>query len=692
MNLTNLPLKSQDIQQLQQLNISTTLDLLYYFPRDYIFYKPAKISQVTIGETVTIIGKIKNHRIITASNNKLTIQTWTITNKSATTDINCTHFYNHPYYKSSKWRTEQNNLYRSSQLVAVCGQVKYNNYTRKKVIDATEVKIISTSTIKSSTPIQPIYPLSKNISFKLLQKAIKLGLETTNLIDPLPQTLKNRYHLISLKQALTQIHFPSDSQSLTAARQRLIFDEFFYLQLTLIQRRQEIHQIQRDALFTQRKLIEQFLNILPFKLTNSQHRVVDEILNDLAQPTQMNRLVQGDVGSGKTVVAVIAILAAIESGHQAVLMTPTEVLAEQHHCQISAWFDLLKIPVAILTSSTSSTMRQAIYQGLATGKIPLLIGTHAVIQSPVNFHNLGLVVIDEQHRFGVEQRISLQHKGINPHTLTMTATPIPRTLALTIYGDLEISQIDELPPGRKPIFTKVFSKTQRKEAYHLIWEQIMQGHQAYIILPLVNDSETMNLKSAVSEYHYLQETVFPQLRIGLLHGQMNSHQKQEALTRFRNCQTQILVATTVVEVGVDVPNATVILIENAERFGLSQLHQLRGRIGRGTAQSYCFLINCSSNYCTQQRLEVLEKSQDGFFIAEMDLNLRGQGEILGTNQSGISNFILADLTKDAEILEQARKAAKIVITKGNLLKTWNYIMAELERRSQHLLSNNTTLN
>jgi ATP-dependent DNA helicase RecG len=497
---------------------------------------------------------------------------------------------------------------------------------------------------------------------------------------------------VGLQEAIAHIHFPPNQPSLEVARHRLVFDECFYLQLRLLQRRHALRQIQRDALSTQGALLEQFYQILPFPLTNAQQRVIAEILHDLAQPTPMNRLVQGDVGSGKTVVAVAAILAAIQSGCQAAFMSPTEVLAEQHYCNIAEWFKPLHLPVALLTGSTSPAQRQELHGKLRSGQLPLLIGTHALIQASVTFHQLGLVVIDEQHRFGVQQRLKLQQKGKHPHMLNMTATPIPRTLALTLHGDLDVSQIDELPPGRQAIQTQVFAEDQRTKAHDVIWEQVMQGHQAYIILPLVEDSETMDLKSAVSEFQHLQATIFPEFRLGLLHGRMSSAEKDAALKQFRHCQTQILVSTTVVEVGVDVPNATVMLIEHADRFGLSQLHQLRGRVGRGVAQAYCLLINTSSAEATQQRLQVLEQSQDGFFIAERDLQLRGSGAILGTAQAGMPKIALADLVNDAGILEQAREAAELVMRKGHALRCWESLMTEMERRDRHFLDAGSALN
>jgi ATP-dependent DNA helicase RecG len=399
----------------------------------------------------------------------------------------------------------------------------------------------------------------------------------------------------------------------------------------------------------------------------------------------MNRLVQGDVGSGKTIVGVFAILAAIQSGYQAALMAPTEVLAEQHYRKLVSWFNLLHLPVELLTGSTKIAKRRQVLAQLETGELPLLVGTHALIQDPVNFQRLGLVVIDEQHRFGVQQRARLLSKGQAPHVLTMTATPIPRTLALTLHGDLDVSQIDELPPGRQPIKTTVLSGRQRIEAYDLIKREVVQGRQAYVIFPLIEESEKLDVRAAVEEYHHLSNKVFPEFKIGLLHGRMSSVEKDQVLNAFRDNEIQIIVSTTVIEVGVDVPNATVMLIENAERFGLSQLHQLRGRVGRGQHKSYCILMIGNKTADAVARLGVLEQSQDGFFISEMDLRFRGPGQVLGTRQSGLPDFALASLVEDQEVLVLAREAAEKIMLADGTLKDIPSLRQELELRYQRLL-------
>jgi ATP-dependent DNA helicase RecG len=506
------------------------------------------------------------------------------------------------------------------------------------------------------------------------------------LQETLPGGLREQYNLVPIQTAIANIHFPTDQADLAASRRRLVFDEFFYLQLGLLNRRHN-QQANKTTVMLEPtgKLLTQFATILPFTLTGAQQRVVNDILADLQKDVPMNRLVQGDVGSGKTVVAVIGLLAAIQAGYQGALMAPTEVLAEQHYRKLVHWFNQMHLPVELLTGSTRTAKRREIHAQLRSGELPLLVGTHALIEDVVQFDRLGLIVIDEQHRFGVHQRARLQQKGDNPHVLTMTATPIPRTLALTMHGDLDVSQIDELPPGRKPITTTVVSARDREKTYDLFRREVAGGRQVYVVLPLVDESEKLDLKSAIVAHDDLQNNVFPDFQVGLLHGKMSSADKDKAITAFRDNQTQILVSTTVVEVGVDVPNASVMMIEHAERFGLSQLHQLRGRVGRGAAQSFCLLMSTSKSETSQQRLKVLEKSQDGFFISEMDLRFRGPGEVLGQRQSGLPDFALASLVEDQDVLELARDAAEKAMGKDPTLEKWPAMRSELQYRYTRLL-------
>jgi ATP-dependent DNA helicase RecG len=676
-------------ENLGRLNLYTVRDLLFYYPRDHIDYaRQVNISELEGGETVTIIATVKRFNFFTSpKNKKLSILELIL--KDNTGQIKVTRFYAGARFSSRGWQESLKRLYPVGSMLAACGLVKGGKYGL--TLDNPELEVLANpgDTIDSLTigRVVPIYALTEGVMANTVRQAMMIALTAAvNLKDPLPKGLREKYALMELKDAIPNIHFPKDSDSLKIARRRLVFDEFFYLQLGLLQRQKKAREIQTSAILAPTgKLLEEFNEILPFQLTGAQQRVVNEILTDLQKPVAMNRLVQGDVGSGKTVVAVIAILAAIQSGYQAALMAPTEVLAEQHYRKLVSWFNLLHLPVELLTGSTKIAKRREIHSQLETGELPLLVGTHALIQDKVNFQRLGLVVIDEQHRFGVQQRAKLQQKGEQPHVLTMTATPIPRTLALTVHGDLDVSQIDELPPGRQQIKTTILSGQQRPQAYDLIRREVVQGRQVYVVLPLVEESEKLDLRSAVDEHQKLQESVFPDFQVGLLHGRMSSADKEAEIHKFRDNETQIIVSTTVIEVGVDVPNATVMLIEHAERFGLSQLHQLRGRVGRGAAQSYCLLMSSTRSPDAQQRLKVLEQSQDGFFISEMDMRFRGPGEVLGTRQSGVADFTLASLVEDEDVLLLARQAAEKVIEIDASLERWPLMQDELKYRYERLM-------
>lgn len=676
-------------ESLARLDLHTVRDLLFYYPRDHIDYgRQVNISELTGGETVTIIATVKRFNFFTSpKNKKLSILELIL--KDNTGQIKVSRFFAGARFTSRGWQETLKRNYPVGSMLAACGLVKGSKYGL--TLDNPELEVLANpgDPIDSLTigRVVPIYSLTEGVVANTVRQAVMAALTAVvNLKDPLPKGLREKYDLMELKEAIPNIHFPKDSDSLKIARRRLVFDEFFYLQVGLLQRQKQAKAIQTGAVLTPKgKLLEKFQKILPFKFTGAQQRVINEILTDLQKPTPMNRLVQGDVGSGKTVVAVMAILAAIQSGYQAALMAPTEVLAEQHYRKLVSWFNLLHLPVELLTGSTKIAKRREIHSQLETGELPLLVGTHALIQDKVNFQRLGLVVIDEQHRFGVQQRAKLQQKGEQPHVLTMTATPIPRTLALTVHGDLDVSQIDELPPGRQQIKTTLLTGHQRTQAYDLIRREVAQGRQVYVVLPLVEESEKLDLRSAVEEHQKLQESVFPDFQVGLLHGRMTSAEKEEAIHKFRDNETQIIVSTTVIEVGVDVPNATVMLIEHAERFGLSQLHQLRGRVGRGAAQSYCLLMSSSRSADAQQRLKVLEQSQDGFFISEMDMRFRGPGEVMGTRQSGVADFTLASLVKDEDILLLARQAAEKVIDIDASLARWPLMQDELKYRYGRLM-------
>jgi len=688
--LTYLPgIGPKNAERLAKLGLYTVRDLLYYYPRDHIDYaRQVNICDLQPGETITLVGTVKRCQCFTSPRNpKLAILELVI--RDSTGQIKLSRFRPGAHFTNRGWQEQQKKLYAPGTAIAASGLVKQSKYGMTledpeiEVLEHTRDRIDSHSIGR----VVPIYPLAENVPADLVRRAVIAALPAAQQIpEALPDGLRQKYELTGIQQAIAHIHFPPDGANLTTARHRLVFDEFFYLQLGLLKRRQTLQEKQTSAVLAPTgQLIDQFYEILPFQLTQAQQRVVQDILQDLQKNKPMNRLVQGDVGSGKTVVAVLAMLAAIQSGYQAAMMAPTEVLAEQHYRKLVQWFNLLHLPVELLTGSTKAAKRRQIHAQLETGELPVLVGTHALIQDSVNFHRLGLVVIDEQHRFGVQQRARLQQKGENPHVLTMTATPIPRTLALTLHGDLDVSQIDELPPGRKPIQTTVLSNRQRMAAYDLMRREIAQGRQVYVVLPLVEESEKLDLKSAIDTFQDLQEQVFPDFRVGLLHGRMNAAEKDEAINRFRQNETQILVSTTVVEVGVDVPNATVMLIEHAERFGLSQLHQLRGRVGRGSSQSFCLLMSSSRSETAQQRLKVLEQSQDGFFIAEMDLRFRGPGEVLGTRQSGLPDLALASLVEDQAVLELARQATEQVMAIDPKLERWPLMQKELAYRQQRLM-------
>jgi ATP-dependent DNA helicase RecG len=485
--------------------------------------------------------------------------------------------------------------------------------------------------------------------------------------ETLPRDLLERRRLVARGPAVREVHFPGSEASLddydrmrSPAHQRLIFEELFWVALGLaVKRGERIKERKGATIKTDKQMLQRIASVLPFRLTAAQRRVVKEILNDLRSNAPMNRLLQGDVGSGKTIVALIAMMAALENDYQTALMVPTEILAEQHARNIKRILAKSPYRVELLSGSVKSADKKRLHQAIAEGDIHACIGTHALIQEGVSFKNLGLVVIDEQHRFGVMQRAQLRDRGLNPDVLVMTATPIPRSLAMTVYGDLDVSIIDELPPGRTPIKTQVFGEEGRQEVKKLIARELRAGRQVYVVYPLVEESEKMDLRDATRRYEYLRDRVFPRFSVGLLHGRMKPEEKEEVMRGFISGETKILVSTTVIEVGVDVPNASVMVVEHAERFGLSQLHQLRGRVGRGAEQSYCVLLASDKQTAVaRERLGIMEETNDGFKIAERDLELRGPGEVMGTRQAGLPEFRVANLVRDLNILQDARKEAE----------------------------------
>ncbi len=547
---------------------------------------------------------------------------------------------------------------------------KPNLYARTISIAHPEVEPLNERN-ESMGILQPVYPLTeklkaKYIDSKLIGKleAVILQSAERQIRETLPGMVQQKFNLIPRAEAIAQIHFPESLERLAAAQLRLKFEELFYIQLRLLKLKLVREEKFAGQVFTNTSLLKQFYEShLPFELTNAQKKVIHEIYADFKSGKQMNRLLQGDVGSGKTIVAFICMLIAISSGTQAALMAPTEILATQHFKNIKLFADLMQIPIAILTGSTKKPERKKLHEGLQGGSIKILIGTHALIEDEVQFQNLGLVVIDEQHRFGVSQRSKLWKKNapVYPHVLVMTATPIPRTLAMTLYGDLDVSVIDELPAGRIPIKTEHRFDSHRLQVNQFMRTQINEGRQVYIVYPLIEESEKLDLKHLMDGYESISRA-FPDLPISILHGKMKAEAKEFEMKRFQIGETKIMVATTVIEVGVDVPNASVMVVESAERFGLSQLHQLRGRVGRGAKQSYCILMTSFKlGEDSKARMQTMVRTNNGFEIAETDLKLRGPGDLMGTQQSGLLDLKIADLVKDSQLLHDAREAAKEIL-------------------------------
>lgn len=679
---------SKSAQRLQKLALYTLQDVLYYFPRGHVDYgRQIPIRSLKEGETVTIIGTLRHFNCFTSPKNP-NLCIVDVQLQDATGKIKLNRYYMGKRYNQRGWQEQQKRMYPQGAVVAVAGTVKAVKYG--VTLEGFELEVLDHSQDRITHDrigrIVPVYPLTEGVTPETLRQTVLSCLPYTKfVIDALPEALKKEYSLMDLATALEQVHYPDSYDNLQQSIRRLSFEKYLYRRLVFLYRRQ---QKQTTAFLPDSHLIDRLTKLLPFQLTGAQQRVIAEIRQDLQKTTPMNRLVQGDVGSGKTIVAVYSILAAIEAGCQTALMAPTEVLAEQHYRKIVDWFTQLHLPVELLTGSTKVGKRRDILGQLATGTLPLVIGTHALIQSGVNFQRLGLVVIDEQHRFGRDQRSQLLQKGDDPHVLIMTATPIPRTLYLT-NSEIDVSVIDELPPNRQPIKTTALRPSERHHAYELIKREIVQGRQAYIVFPLIEDSEKMeDVKSAIQQQEHLSRSIFPDFQVGLLHGQMTSSEKEVSIDKFRQKITQILVATTVVEVGVDVPNASVMLIENAERFGLAQLHQLRGRVGRGSAQSFCLLISGSKSETSLQRLQILEQSQDGFYIAERDMEMRGKGRDEGTEQSGHTGLVIEDLLDDPidrqQVLESARHCAERLITKDPTLKSFPKLDQEFQRHYQRL--------
>ena len=632
------------VADLATLGIDTIEDLLTYYPTRYNDFTPTDIESAKDKQKITLQGVVVSEPLLVRygyRRNRLTFR------MQVGNEVVIATFFNQPYIKK---QIELN------QQVTVMGkwdaprrQVTGNKLLKKKADDRNE--------------FGAVYAVNKHIRQNVLQSFIRQAYdEYANIIPTyLPETIRQRYRLMDRRQMIREIHFPQTQATAKAARRTAAYEEFFLFQLRLQAIRRAHRQEDGERILYHNDELKEFIGGLPFELTDAQKRVVNEICRDMRQPYQMNRLLQGDVGSGKTIVAAIAIYAAITAGYQAALMAPTEILAGQHAKKLAKIFEGTHVQVALLTGSLTAKQHRELLTAMKRGDVNLIVGTHALIQDGVEYANLGLVITDEQHRFGVNQRQQLREKGEHPDVLAMTATPIPRTLAITNYGEMDVSIIDQLPAGRKPIQTKWLQSNQHAAAIHFLREQLKQGAQAYVVSPLIEESAALDVQNATDLYNQLSADLEPAYKVGLLHGRMGTEEKDEAMRQFKSGELQVLVATTVIEVGVDNPNATVMVIYDADRFGLAQLHQLRGRVGRGSRQSYCLLIADPKTDEGKARMKTMVATDDGFKIAEQDLKLRGSGDVLGKKQSGMPEFKVGDPVADLKMLQIARADA------GNLL-------------------------
>lgn len=663
---------------LGKLDIQTAGDLILHFPMRYEDRREQrKIAALRDGEKVTVCGRLIGCEATRTKNGRFLLKAF-IEDGTGTLELV---FFNQWFLKKTFAKLH-------GRWINVYGTVEVSPWGVRMA--SPEWGEMDEDDPAGGARITPVYPLTEGLYQKRLRDIIKnaLALCLDHLPELLPADLRARHHLIGIREAMWNIHHPEDSGKLDLARRRLVFEEFLFLQLALAMRKHALQDEKPGITFPlDPGFMERFESALPFQLTAAQRRVIEEIRADMGSPRAMNRLLQGDVGAGKTVVAMAAILTATDGGYQAALMAPTEILAEQHYLNLSSMLEPFGVEVQLLVGSVKQKGKQLVRERLADGRCQLVVGTHALIQESVTFKRLGLVIIDEQHRFGVLQRLELVQKGLNPDVLVMSATPIPRTLALTVYGDLDVSVIDELPPGRKPVRTFWKREKERQAVYRGIDRLIAQGRQAYVVCPLVEENERASAMAAEELYGRLQGEVFPNRRVGLLHGQMGAYDKQDVMERFRAGEIDILVATTVIEVGVDVPNATVMLVENADRFGLSTLHQLRGRIRRSDQAAYCVLLCDASTEEARRRLQILVESDDGFRIADEDLRMRGPGEFYGTRQSGLLKLRLADVVTDARLLDLARREAFSLVKADPELSHPEHALLreELHRRYHRLL-------
>lgn len=629
-----------------KIGIETVGDLIRYYPRGYDVYEEAvPISELEEGRVMTVTGALYG-KVQVGGSAKMQITTAYIKDLTGTLRVI---WFRMPFLR---------NTLSKGGTITVRGQVV--NRKNGLVMEHPEIFYPSEKYEEKLHTLQPVYGLTNGLSNNAVMKAMHQALKDLDLSrETLPRELRLKYGLAEYNYAVRGIHFPEDKEVFYHARKRLVFEEFLTFILTLRRLKDDNETLRNEYVIDKDPRVDAFIEKLPYELTNAQKKVWDEIVKNMESDTVMSRLVQGDVGSGKTIVAILALMNTAFHGYQAAMMAPTEVLARQHYESITSMFEKYDIPikVALLTGSMTAKEKRKAYDRIECGLAKIIIGTHALIQDRVNYDNLALVVTDEQHRFGVKQREAFAKKGGVPHVLVMSATPIPRTLAIILYGDLDISVIDELPANRLPIKNCVVDTGYRNTAYNFMKKQIAEGRQCYVICPMVEESETMEAENVIDYAKTLQEIMGDEITVDYLHGKMKQAQKDQIMERFGNNESQVLVSTTVIEVGIDVPNATVMLIENSERFGLAQLHQLRGRVGRGKHQSYCIFMTASKSKETKERLDILNKTNDGFKIASEDLRLRGPGDLFGIRQSGLMNFKIADIYQDAKILQMANEAA-----------------------------------
>lgn len=643
-------------KRFQKMGIHTIEDILYAFPREYedrrhIDSIKGLKNEDKVSLKVTVCGDVEKVAVKRNFNiYKVPIRDTTGTAYGI--------FYNTPFVQNTFSIGQQ--IYLNGKVKIAFGEIQ---------ILHPEYEFVSNKERKLFERILPVYSLTEGLSqndFIGIQSQV-LHSYADFIDEYLPQDTIQRNRLCDIHYAIRNIHFPQSPQHLKVAKYRLVFEELLILQLGLSLTKNKLMVEQEGIKFDRKPELYRLIEALPYRLTNAQKKVLTEIENDMEQSKTMNRLVQGDVGSGKTVIALIALYKAILNGYQGALMAPTEILAEQHLHSAKESLEPLGVNIALLSGSIPKKKKEEILRKIESGEINLIIGTHAIIQQTVTFHKLGIAITDEQHRFGVRQRAVLSSKGWNPDILVMTATPIPRTLALILYGDLDISTIDELPPGRKKIKTICMQQERRQTAYDFAKGQILDGRQVYIVCPLIEESESIEAKSALDIFEEVTNLYLKDFRIGLLHGKMKGQEKESVMAEFKSGQLDVLVSTTVIEVGVNVPNASVMIIENSERFGLAQLHQLRGRVGRGVHQSYCVLISSGKNNRTKERMQVMEQSENGFVIAEKDLELRGPGDFFGTRQHGIPELRIANLFKHVQVLKHAQKEAAILLEEDTTL-------------------------